>query len=471
MAGAGGWRCWSCCCDLRARLAAGSRRRPPGRRRSCPPTRCSTCTSRPTRRGRPCAARSRAAGAAARTVAPRSTRCRSGIVAVVGGSAGTSSRRDIRPWLGSEAAFALLNTPGAIGRLADRARRARPRAGAAFLARQGAQPPGATGARRCSLSDRRRAGLRRATIWSSGQTPTCARRHRRRRRRRPRWPPTRPTSKPPPDEPAGRVLDAYALGGRRARACSTPAPGSLGALGALLASPALSGVAARSSRRSARAGRCASTARSTAPSAAARHHAPDSRSTRRCRTCCRPGSTLMLDARNLRRAAPTVLGRHRPARPAQPGSRSAAPARRRAARRRASTCAGLLDLFSGETAVALAARLGARPALVIVTPRPATSHGARRRWPASRRRWPSCSPRRRLGRRRGARVHRRPGRRGDRPPAAARPRACSSTTRCSTALSWSPPACAGSRDVAARAGRSTDDPGYRAVLGEPARRR
>jgi hypothetical protein len=161
--------------------------------------------------------------------------------ALLGGSSGTDSTTNVRPWLGREAAFAVLDTTGATaGTLVvlDVRDRARARA---FLAARGAvlvgsyrgtrllqEPPGTTFAFVGHyLVAGQMASVRTAISVQAGRAPSLA--------------DSSAYASAADGEPADRVLDLYlpAAGVRRAL---VPRGGLLGALGTLLDQPALSAV-------------------------------------------------------------------------------------------------------------------------------------------------------------------------------------------------------------------------------------
>jgi hypothetical protein len=155
---------------------------------------------------------------------------------------GVSFQRDVRPWLGKEAALALLNTrtqtAGSllIVAVADRGR------ADAFLRRVGG-PAGSTDYRGIRITNYGNVAaafvgrylvlappesVRAAVDVRAGRAPSLA-----------RAPTFRRASR---GLPAGRVLDAYASPDGVARVLA-PQGGALGAAGALLDQPALAGVA------------------------------------------------------------------------------------------------------------------------------------------------------------------------------------------------------------------------------------
>jgi hypothetical protein len=284
------------------------------------------------------------------------------IVAVVGGSTSTDFTRDIRPWLGREAAFALLNTTGSsAGSLIVLAVRDHARA-AAFIARAGAQPAGSydatklyrypTGAElafsrgflivgtdsgvRASLDTARHRG---SALDTNGAYARAA-----------------------ATEPPGRVLDVYFSAAGVARVLG-PRGGLLGLLGSLLEQPGLQGSAISLEARPP--GLLVQIHTVLAPHAQRRLQ-PFAPSLEKVLPA---GSTLMLDGRNLSAVGPMAL-----AASGRLGLLTGVPV----LLRRIGVILtddgydvhALLSLFSGETAMALASGSGA-PALVIVT---RTSH-------------------------------------------------------------------------------------------------
>lgn len=161
--------------------------------------------------------------------------------AILGGGGVVDFSRDVRPWLGKEAAFALLNTTGSSAGSLIVLDDSRPAAARAFLTRSGAVAAGADGrvallrypsgaelafiGRYLVLGQD--ASVRAAIAVAAGGAGSLAADPGYRRAAA--------------GEPADRVLDAYisAAGVRRILA---PRSGVLGALGALLSGPALTGV-------------------------------------------------------------------------------------------------------------------------------------------------------------------------------------------------------------------------------------
>ena len=285
------------------------------------------------------------------------------IVAVVGGSAATSYSRDIRPWLGKEAAFALLNTAGSsagsviVLAVANRAK------AAAFIANRGAHPAGSydgirlyrypTGA---ELAFAR--GFLLAGTDVSLRAGLDAAAH-----RRPALEADPTYQRAAATELPGRVLDVYlsASGVTRVLESRTDL---LGLLGSLLARPGLLGSAI--SVQAASPGlrlRIHSVLNAKAAGSRLQPFTPSLASV------LPSGSTAMLDARSLSTIGPMALNAG-----GRIGLLSGVPEllHRIGAVLTADgyDVHGLLSLFSGETAIALAAGEGA-PAFVIVT---RTSH-------------------------------------------------------------------------------------------------
>ena len=288
------------------------------------------------------------------------------VVDVVGGRTGTNFTHDIRPWLGKEAAFALLNTTGgSAGSLTILDVRSHAQA-VSFLTRQRAQRAGSiAGAALYSYPSGAElafvgrflvvgadADVRSAIEADDGRLASLA---------------ANPTyRKASADAPAGRVLDAYASAGGVLRILDSRS-GFLGALGSLLSPPSLLGVQLSVTPQ--------------APGLAVHihtilDHATAASDTKRLAAfsptlagSLPAGSTLMIDARNLAALAPIVFGAT-----GKIGLLSQVPdlLRRLGTALHASgvNVQSFLGLFGGETAVALASGSGS-PALVIVT---RTSH-------------------------------------------------------------------------------------------------
>ena len=211
---------------------------------------------------------------------------------------------DVRPWLGREAAFALLNTPStAAGSLILLDVRSRARA-QAFLDRSGAEPTrvyrGVTELRyrpgtvvafvRHYLAIGQRASVENAIDVADGSDSSL--------RANPAY------SRAAANEPAGRVLDAYvsASGVRRVLA---PRSGLLGALGQLLIGPDLAGTAISVS---AVPGGARVTVNSALDPALVRLAGQPAAQLQPTLASALPaGSSLLLDVRGLARAAPRIL--------------------------------------------------------------------------------------------------------------------------------------------------------------------
>ncbi|HLY49509.1 MAG TPA: DUF3352 domain-containing protein [Solirubrobacteraceae bacterium] len=284
--------------------------------------------------------------------------------AMLGGSAvSVSFSRDIRPWLGREAALAVLDTPGPTAgslvvldvRNRARARRflfgagARPEGayhGVALLA----QPSGTTLAFvRHYLVLGQVASVRQAIDVGAGRMPSLAASARYRRAAA--------------TEPDARILDAYASvdGIRRALA---PQSGLLGELGTLLDQPGLSAATIAVSPDSH--GLQILVHRTLDPRLASRS-AHSAAFTPTLARVIPAGSALLVDVRNLAASAPKLLafaakagvaGRIAPLL-SRLGSGLAA---------QGVNLGQLLGMFGGETAIALTPGQGASgPAPVIVT--------------------------------------------------------------------------------------------------------
>jgi hypothetical protein len=226
--------------------------------------------------------------------------------ALLSGSSGNGVNfaADIRPWLGREAAFAVLDTPGSTaGTLVvlDVRNRARARA---FLTAQGATPAG--GYRNVRLL-REPSGTALAFVRNylvAGQMASVtsaidvATKHAR------SLADSSAYQAAAASEPADRVLDLYlpVAGVRRAL---VPRQGLLGALGTLLDQPALEAVAATLSPSS---GGFRLWVHSTLAPGLARATAPQSVAITPSLADVLPaGSLMLLDAGNLRRSAPKLL--------------------------------------------------------------------------------------------------------------------------------------------------------------------
>jgi hypothetical protein len=283
-----------------------------------------------------------------------------------GASAGTFDLvRDVRPWLGKEAAFALLNTQSTTADsliLLDVRNRSRAQA---FLTRSGATPVGSyrgvteLGYRpgtvlafvRHYLAIGQPASVQAAIDVTDGSTTSLAANPAYARAARP--------------EPADRALDAY-LPDAGVRRVLVPQGGLLGALGQLLQQPGLAGTTISLSAT-------ASGVRVTVhsaldPTLAHAGGALAPRFTPTLASVLPAGSSLLLDVHGLSRAAPGVL--------AAAATAGIAPQLGPLLHRlgvgltaQGANVAQLLSLFSGETAVAISRGTGkgAGPAPVIVT--------------------------------------------------------------------------------------------------------
>jgi hypothetical protein len=285
----------------------------------------------------------------------------------VTGSQGVDFSRDIRPWLGKEAALALLNTPGSTAGslivldVSDRKRATR------FLARGG--QTGRLSYRGTEIRTYSRgteaafvgrylaigqdASVRASIDVAQGRSPSLLAVSAYRRS--------------VAGEPATRAIDAYAsvAGVRRVLA---PQGGVLGALGALLYQPALQGVSA--SLSAVADGVRVRVHSALDPSASRLSGGARSGFTPTLPGAAPAGTTLLLDVTGLDRVAPRllgagsaggVLGRLGPLL-ARLGSALAAQG--------VDVKRDVLSLFAGETAVAIAPTAGTsgRPTLVIVAP-------------------------------------------------------------------------------------------------------
>jgi hypothetical protein len=275
--------------------------------------------------------------------------------ALVGGSGPADFVTAIRPWLGKEAAIALIAGPAGTPQplvVLDVARRARARA---FVRSAGAIPAGTYDGTRLLASPSGTelaftghylvvgpaAGVRRALDAARGRAPALAH--------------AAAYERAVAGEPADRVLDAYlpASGVRRLLAART---GVAGAIGALLGRPGLEGSAISLSPTPAGArlmvhgvlGAGARRAGSFTPS---------------LQSVLPSGSTLMLDVDGLDRAAPAILRALATAGIAG----NVAPLLHRVGTALAGegvSVRSVVSLFDGETAVAIAP--GPTPALLIV---------------------------------------------------------------------------------------------------------
>ncbi len=270
-----------------------------------------------------------------------------------GSSADFSTR--IRPWLGKEAALALLAGPGGSAQslvVLDVARRARAQA---FVSSAGATPAATydgvrllaypSGSELAFLGHYLLAGpdavVRAALDAGRGRSPALAH--------------TVAYERAAAGEPADRVLDAYlpASGLRRLLSARTGVPG---AIGMLLDRPGLQGSAISLSATS-------SGARVLVHSVLGASAKSRDSFTPSLQSVLPAGSTLMLDVDGLERAAPAVLGAL-----ATGGiAGNVGPLLHRVGTALASegvSVRNVLSLFDGETAVAVAP--GTTPALLIV---------------------------------------------------------------------------------------------------------
>ena len=269
------------------------------------------------------------------------------------------------PWLGREAALALLDTPGSTaGSLLVLDVRNRRQANA-YVA--GASPAG-TYDRVPLFRERSGAVLAFASHYLlSGQAASVRAALDVASRRAPSLAAGSAYQQAAAGEPADRVLDAYAsVGG--VRRVLEPRRGLLGALGLLLDNPALSGVTISASAVS---GGLRMRIHEALYPAAARASTPPREFTPTLASALPSGSTLLLDVHGLARAAPRILaaaataglaGRVGPLL-ARLGSALAA---------EGVDIPQILRIFSGESAVAISpsgSGRGARraPALVIVS--------------------------------------------------------------------------------------------------------
>jgi hypothetical protein len=282
-----------------------------------------------------------------------------------GAPAGTFDFSDVRPWLGSEAAFALLNTASTTaGSLILLDVRSRPRA-QAFLAGGGATPVGShrgvteLGYRpgtviafvRHYLAIGQRASVDSAIDVADGSAPSLA--------ANPAY------ARAASPEPTDRVLDAY-VSDSGVRRVLLPRGGLLGALGRLLLAPALSGTTI--SLSAAPGGARVTVHSALDPSLARISGPPAPRFTPTLASVLPAGSSLLLDVHGLARAAPGVLAASATAGIAP----QLGPLFHRfgvALSSEGVNVANVLSLFSGETAVAISPGAGKNggPAPVIET--------------------------------------------------------------------------------------------------------
>lgn len=283
---------------------------------------------------------------------------------LTGSSSGTDFATQIRPWLGNEAAFAVLGTPSSTaGSLLVLDVRSRPRAGA-FVDRF-AMPAGAYSGV-ALLRERSGTTLafvrhyllvgQRASVQSGidaalGRTPSLAGSAAYQRAAAP--------------EPPDRVIDVYASADGVQRVLASRS-GLLGALGTLLEQPALTGTTLSASPQ---AGGVRLLVHSALDRALVRiYGSAPAQFTPTLDGVMPAGSTMLLDVKGLAGAAPRVLaaaaGMGIGARIAPLLSRLGA-----ALASEGVDVPKVLSIFSGETAVGLTApaRGGSGPALVIVT--------------------------------------------------------------------------------------------------------
>jgi hypothetical protein len=271
----------------------------------------------------------------------------------------------ILPWLGNEAALALLNTAtSTAGSLVilDVRNPARARA---FLRGEGAAASGSDrGTRLYSYSSGSEvaflshylvlgqdASVRAAIDVSAGASPSLAG--------------SSAYQRASANEPDGRVLDAYASLAGVERVLS-PQGGLLGALGGLLYQPALQGVAM--SLSPAAGGARVLVHSALDPSLAKLSHPAKTAFTPTLQSVMPAGSILMLDVRGLNRVAPQVLN----AGAAAGVAGGIGPLLTRlggALRAEGVNTQGVTSIFAGETAVAIVPHAHA-PTLVVVARTP-----------------------------------------------------------------------------------------------------
>lgn len=310
---------------------------------------------------------SRPAVGRARTLAARfpdwpilAAAAQSRLDSIVGGPRPAGFTRDIRPWLGDEAALALVGAGGGSAQSLVVLQVAKPARARAFVTRAGATPAGAyRGARLLAYpSGTELAFLGRYLVAGPAAAVRSAidawRGPARSLARDPAY--MRAASSEPPD----RVLDAY-LPAAGIRQLVVPRTGVAGAIGLLLDRPSLQGAAISLSATSGGARvrmdtvGGAGASRSTAPSGVS--------FTPTLQSVLPAGSTLMVDVPGLGRAAPALLGAAATAGIganlgpllARLGSALAA---------EGVNVHNIVSLFSGETAVAISP--GPTPALLIV---------------------------------------------------------------------------------------------------------
>ena len=285
---------------------------------------------------------------------------------ILGGSSDVpvSFGSDVRPWLGQEAALAVLDTPGkSAGTLLILDVR-KPGAARRFLARMGAQgdgsfrgvkllaEPGGTVLAfvRHYLVVGQPASVEGAIYVADGKAPSLAS--------------SSQYQRAAAGEPPDRVLDLYASAAGVRRAL-IPSPGLLGDLGALLDRPSLSAAAISISAAGSRLG--IDVHSSLVPRPASAPGLGPSQFSPTLTGVLPAHSMLLLDARGLRASVPRllglatrmgILGRLAPLLSRLGSALSAEGVNLRQ----------VLDVFSGETAIALApGRRGSGPAPVILT--------------------------------------------------------------------------------------------------------
>ena len=310
---------------------------------------------------------SRPAVGRARTLAARfpdwpilAAAAQSRLDSIVGGPRPAGFTRDIRPWLGDEAALALVGAGGGSAQSLVVLQVAKPARARAFVTRAGATPAGAyRGARLLAYpSGTELAFLGRYLVAGPAAAVRSAidawRGPARSLARDPAY--MRAASSEPPD----RVLDAY-LPAAGIRQLVVPRTGVAGAIGLLLDRPSLQGAAISLSATSGGArvrmdtvGR-AGASRATAPSGVS--------FTPTLQSVLPAGSTLMVDVPGLGRAAPALLGA---AATAGIGANLGPLLGRLGSALAAEgvNVHNIVSLFSGETAVAISP--GPTPALLIV---------------------------------------------------------------------------------------------------------
>ncbi len=293
--------------------------------------------------------------------------------AIVSGSGSARFAQQVKPWLGSEAALALLNTPtstaGSLIVLDVRDRRG----AQAFVTRAGAAAAGSyrgTTLLRYSSSGTELAfvshymvlgqdsSVRAAIDVASGHAPSL--------QRNPVY------VRAAAGEPADRVLDAYASGAG-VRRLLAPQRGIVGALGVLLYQPALDGVTL--SLSAAPGGARLRVHSAFDPSLLAVNGPRSTPFTPTLQSAAPSGSILMLDLSGLDRIAPHVLG----AGAAAGLAAQIGPLLHRLGQQLGSEGVDVrqfVSLFHGETAVAITPSRGHAPSLSIIA-RTSDETGAR----------------------------------------------------------------------------------------------